>query len=288
MISNLGAERQTTVACAHLQWMHHFSMESEWKHVPTRLLPRACLPQRLINVHIQFAWKKDGEPEDLLQASVRFGVFLTMENLKLMCARLGAEPATPGSGKRGGVIKIDYAKALVKKMFPDLDMGSEEFKRMVQKITWQGSKKLNEDEQKILDYVAELDEENRECPEFKRVAKLAKQELHTVEREKMEDKIRQKLRSEASTEEMRKKAEEEAAKAAVDPNTRASSSRDGPSAPSGTRKASESPPELRLLLHEKIRADPKIYITRDAGSYGYRAFYPSSLVECQHNPLVLV
>ena len=155
--------------------------------------------------HCGNAWKKNGDGQDLLEASVRFGVFLTMDNLKLLCARLGAEPVAPGSGKRGNIIKIDYAKALVKKMFPDLDMDSAEAKRMIQAITWQSSKKLNEDEKKILDYVAELDEENRECPEFKRVAKLAKQELHTVEREKMEAELRQKLREEASLDEVSKK-----------------------------------------------------------------------------------
>ena len=86
-----------------------------------------------------------------------------------------------------------------------------------------------------------------------------------------------------------KKAEEEAAKAAVEPSTRASSSKEGvPAASSGTRKPSETPAELRLLLHEKIRADPKIYITRDASSYGYRAYYPSSFVEFQHRTLILV
>lgn len=240
--------------------------------------------------HCGNAWKKNGDGQDLLEASVRFGVFLNMDNLKLLCARLGAEPVAPGSGKRGNIIKIDYAKALVKKMFPDLDMDSAEAKRMIQAITWQSSKKLNEDEKKILDYVAELDEENRECPEFKRVAKLAKQELHTVEREKMEAELRQKLREEASLDEVsKKKAEEEAAKAAVEPSTRASSSKEGvPAASSGTRKPSETPAELRLLLHEKIRADPKIYITRDASSYGYRAYYPSSFVEFQHRTLILV
>eukprot|EP00435_Cladocopium_sp_Y103_P030134 s322_g7.t1 len=158
-------------------------------------------------------------------------------------------------------------------------MASDEAKRMVQAITWQGSKKLNEDEQKILDYVAELDEENRECPEFKKVAKLAKQELHNCQREKMEVEIRQKLREEASAEDLRKKEEETAAKAAVESSTRASGSKDGASAPSGSRKPSESPAELRMLLHEKIRADPKIYITRDPGLCGYRAFYPSSLID---------
>ena len=73
----------------------------------------------------------------------------------------------------------------------------------------------------------------------------------------------------------KRKLDEAASKAALEPSARASGSADHPASSSSTRKPSETPPELRDLLHPKIRADTKIGLNRDPKGYGYRAFYPS-------------
>ena len=59
-----------------------------------------------------------------------------------------------------------------------------ERKRMMAALTWEKRKKLSTDDIELLDVVAELDEENRQCPEFKKVAKLARETLLQKEVEK--------------------------------------------------------------------------------------------------------
>ena len=259
-----------------VQWMFHTAVESEWKAINVQRVPRSVIPQSLIAQGMQFGWHvKDMSGQSILFASVKAGVFLILENIKLLCARMDVELPERGSGKKHNLIKVDYAAALVKKMFPDDD--PEEQKRMTACLTWPKSKNLADDDRQILDYVAQLDEENRECPEFKRVAKFAKERLKKDERLHMEREVRKKVRDEQEEHEKRLR---EAEAAAVNPREGRPDAEPGDrdaAAAASSRKPGTTPPELKDLLDTKIiSSDHRISITRDPTSYGYRAFYPGS------------
>ena len=63
--------------------------------------------------------------------------------------------------------------------------------------------KLGDESLRVLELVKELDEENRECPEFKKVAKLAKDTLSEVQRTTTEKSVREKINQEKKQEQER-------------------------------------------------------------------------------------
>ena len=260
-----------------LVWMHNFNVEGDWLHIPTKHMIRAYVPQALVIEDIHFAWEvqnKEGEP--LLESSIKIGVWLSDANLKFVCAKLKVPlPVKPhGSGKNGNVIKIDIAMALVKFMYQNESL--EEWKRMAAALTFRSPAKLSDREQDILKLVGELDQENREAPEFQRIARLAKQKLKEFEktslqkevREEVEKEVRDKVRKELTEEAKQRKVDE----AAVGEKGKQLEAR-GEAASSSTRKPSETPPSLKDFLKPGMQGE-KISITRDASSYGYRAYYP--------------
>ena len=271
------APSEQTESPDSLVWMLNFTVEGDWLHIPTKNMIRAYVPQELVNADIHFAWEvqnKEGEP--LLESSIRIGVWLSDANLKLVCAKLHAPlPVKPhGSGKNGNVLKIDTAMALVKFMFPNESL--EERKRMAAALTFRSPAKLSDREQDILQFVGELDHENKEAPEFQRIAKLAKQKLKEFERsnlekevrEEVEKEVREKVHKELTEEQKQQKVDE----AAVGEKGKKLEAR-GEAASSSTRKPSETPPSLRDFLKPAMQV-ARISLTRDVSSYGYRAYYP--------------
>lgn len=258
-----------------LVWMHNWTVDADWLHIATEKTIRAYVPHELIAQGIHFAWtilNPEGAP--LLYSSVKLGVWLSDANIKLVCAKLGVEmPTRPhGSGKNGNIIKIDIAIALVKHMFPNDDV--EEWKRMAAALTWHSPHKLGDKEQDILEMVGELDEENKECPEFKRIAHLAKQKLKEMEkvatRKEVRAEVQAEVRKEMNEEERKRKAETMVDEAALGEQGKSLERAEPASAT--TRRPGETPPELKDFLTGKMTAH-KISITRHA-VYGYRAFYP--------------
>ena len=127
--------------------------------------------------------------------------------------------------------------------------------------------------------------QDRESHEFKKVAKLAREKVQEMDRKRTEKELRAKIQEErgapkAVRPDAPAKNEAEAARAATEesrqkPATpRQGAAAAGPSEPSSAhRRRSSTPAELREFLFEDMRA--KITLMRDAGSYGYRAHYPS-------------
>ena len=262
-----------------LVWMHNFSVEGDWLHLPVKPVIRAYIPQGMINEDIHFAWEvQNMAGELLLESSIKIGVWLTDANLKLVCARLKVPlPVKPnGSGKNGNVLKIDTAMALVKFMYPNESL--DERKRMAAALTFRSPAKLSDREQDIVRFVGELDHENKEAPEFQRIARLAKQKIKELEktnlqkeaRDEVGQEVRDKIRKEIAEEEKQKKVDE----AAVGEKGKQMAPRGEVAASSG-RKPSETPASLKDFLKAGMQGE-KISITRDASSYGYRAYYPGS------------
>lgn len=273
-------------AAKDLRWMvpEDFAEQCGWTYIPVQKLVRGLVLVQIFLTGHCFCWQITGAAESLVRAAVREGVWLSMADLKLVSDRLGVAAPAPGSGsgKNGAVCKVDRARALVNHLFPPALTSAQERQRMVAALVWKTRfKQLGDQEKSLLEWVAEMDEENREAPEFQRVIKLAKQKIKTQEEARIQSETRKLVEQEVvrqQADEAERLARAEAdAKAAAAASSRTPAE---PSAPSSghSRKSSESPPDLRTKFLTQDMIDKKISLTRDAGAYGYRAFYPSALL----------
>ena len=284
-----------------LVWMMNWKVfESDWVFLPVRLLVRGLLPEPILNLGTCFAFHiMDPGGQPLLESAVRSGCWISLANLQSLFAALGLNKPTRGSGKRlangsKSILKVDWARMLVQHLFPG-EEDEAEIKRMIAGITHRSTKNLSDDETKILDMVSELDEENRNCPEFKKIAKLAKQQST----EKTETKARAQVFAEIREEEEARKKEEEEEKQRIEEERQkerakiekaaleaSERERAKPSAAassgSGTRKPSTTPKALKDFLTQAMQ-DDGITLNREPGSYGYRATYSRSAPGLQKN-----
>ena len=130
--------------------------------VPPELGSRACV------LSVKSPW------ESLLKASVRSGLSsINVETLKLI-VKVNQVPLPPsGSGASKNLIRIDFAKALVHWLFPDLAPDHPEFQRMLQSLAGNSKKKVVDCPESVLEAVQALDRENAET--FKDLQKYALQ-----------------------------------------------------------------------------------------------------------------
>lgn len=257
--------------------------------IPVRALVRGLVPQQLYSVGCRFGFEIVDTGESIVTSAVRVGTWMTLPHLKLVCNYLGVDPpkTKQGSGANGEIWKVDWARNLVEFLFPDAD--GEEKQRMIAAITWKGSmRKLGDKEKEILEWVSQLDEENREAPEFRRIVKLAKNQIKEREtsnimeetRKLLEKEYKRSALEEAERTQQENLAAEKAAleekPAPVESHEPGTSAAEAPS--SSSRKPSSTPPSLKddFLTPEMISA--KISLNRDATGYGYRAYYPSVLL----------
>lgn len=160
---------------------------------------------------------------------------------------------------------------------------------MIAKLTWKGKMvTLKDKERSILEMVAELDEENREAPEFQKVIRLAKNQLKEHERREVESKTRKLVeseykRSKLEEDERLEKAKQDAALVAekAKQDDEAKNQREPASSSGISRKASATPPALKDFLTVDMQT-ARISLNRDPTGYGYRAFYPSSSQKIIH------
>ena len=89
-----------------------------FKAIPTTVVPPACIPTNLGSLPL--AIKITGEPESVVIASLRTGIFLTVKQVQSIITAFKIEEPLPGSGsgKGGRVIKVDHCTALVTGLFP--------------------------------------------------------------------------------------------------------------------------------------------------------------------------
>lgn len=111
---------------------------------------------------------------NIVKASLKSGMFLTVAQLKQLCASYQASPQKPGRGKNGNFVKLDWAHAILDKLF-GISLGAEERERMLKGICKTAQPKVDVE---ALDHVANLDAENREA--FKDTIKAAAEKLGEV------------------------------------------------------------------------------------------------------------
>ena len=267
--------------------MINFELEgAAWRYVPVKRLIRGLVPQFLFLGGRRFGWEiTSTEYQPLLTSAVREGTWIALANIRQICNKLGVEPprSKQGSGKGGSVLKVDWAKQLVEHLFPEAS--NPEKKRMISALTWKQNKMggLQDKEQSILEMVSELDEENREAPEFQKVIKLAKQRLKDQERRQTATETRKMVLEEMKRSELEEKnrIETAAAEAALAAEKEKKEKKENAEVPgasgassSGTRKPSSTPSNLKDFLSPAMQAE-KISLNREPAAYGYRAYYPS-------------
>ena len=254
-----------------------FDLKGPWKLIPSEPSLRAYVPQELLNQGVSSAWRVlDMAGVSLLEGGLRAGVFLLLADLKQLCAMLSIDIPVKGSGKNQNVLKVDIARKLIETLFSE--ESEQEKQRMVAAITWNSSKKLTEHEETILKCCAQLAEEDRECPEFRKIAEEAKKTMKERDRKTAAKEARQKMQAELAE---RNHSEPAAAAAAAsaqrEPPT---ASADAPApphasrAPGGPRRPAQTPDVLKELLQSPL-LQSECSLLRDPEAYGYKANYPS-------------
>ena len=153
--------------------MFNFELSEElatWASVKVRLLPPSCLPVGLVNNGIAFeVIRKDGW---ILKDALRSGIALTVEQLRQACQSVGADlPAKKeGSGSKGAIVKVDYARALIAKVFAD---ETEECRELLLKNL--GVVKRKPLDVSVLAAISELDAENAGEHAFRNMKERAMQ-----------------------------------------------------------------------------------------------------------------
>ena len=95
--------------------MLQLELDGVWKHIPVRSLIRAYIPAEF--GECSFVFQIVGEPEDMVMAGIKYGVFIRANDLNHLCLQLGVGlPSRKETRKR--VLKIDVAKHLVNRLFP--------------------------------------------------------------------------------------------------------------------------------------------------------------------------
>lgn len=184
-----------------------------WRRAAVSILPPACLPVALHNAGA--AYRIESRYEWILPAAIRHGVELTVNQLKSIIATLGVPLPDKGSGKRGQLIKTDFAQSLIKYLFPNAE--GKEFDRML-KDTLGGSAKTGPTDVEVLAAMAELDTENAEA--FIHVKKQALEQFEAalfghgkkcgIEHAESEEKARKiKQKADAKAKELREREKRE-------------------------------------------------------------------------------
>ena len=142
------------------------SDDCPWKYVKVQALPPCCLDSES-GKHVGSLFEVVSV-KPLLEAAVWDGVFLTAKQCRLIC--LSRKVTLPGkgqgSGKKRGLIKLDYARSLVNFFY--VAESDIEKARMVSAIMYLREGKVDIS---LLSTVAALDEENAET--FKPMARAA-------------------------------------------------------------------------------------------------------------------
>ena len=138
-----------------------------WKRVVLAHCPPACLPEEL--AHCGSGWEVIHKNRMPLKESIRDkSLRLRVSDLKQIFAALGINPpAKPGSGKKGGIIKVDWCRVLVNTLFT---IGfTDDFKKdLIKHLCGTSHRTVDVD---ILSAVAHLDTENFEA--FRHLQKAA-------------------------------------------------------------------------------------------------------------------
>ena len=110
------------------------SEESQWKHVPMKLMHPLLLPADIRDQHT-VAMARDGPNEGLVKSALRSGVTLNLQMYRSLHACFGFDLPAKGKGsgkKSGNVIKVDFVRAAVN--FFMKDFSDDERQELVDKL----------------------------------------------------------------------------------------------------------------------------------------------------------
>ena len=203
-----------------------------------------------------------------LEGALQEGVFLTVADLKQMCAMLAIDLPKTGTGKKKRVLKVDIAHKLISTLFPQETPA--EVRRMVGATCFNHSRPLSENEEAILKCVSELAEEDRECHEFKKIAKLARTKLQEQDRKRAAKEAREQAAQPSNPEAQAASAVHAQPKEAVESKERA--------AEAAPRQPGQTPSGLKDLLRSS-KMQEEATLLRNS-KYGYKAVYPSLALSC--------
>ncbi|CAE7804126.1 rplM [Symbiodinium sp. CCMP2456] len=259
-------------AWQHMVWLTCFELRGPWKLIPCEPALRAFLPTELLNRQLTSPLRiVNAEGLPLLEGALREGVFLTLADLKQLCAMLEIDLPTKGSGKKGRVLKVDICHKLICTLFPQ--EGPAESRRMVAAMCFNHTRALSENEEEILKCVSQLAEEDRECHEFKKVAQLARTKLQEQDRKRAVKQSRDQDAQPAQPSNPEAQAAS-AVRAVPKPESEAAPAerRARESAP---RQPGQTPNILRDMLRSSKMQEEATLLYNP--KYGYKASYPSSL-----------
>ena len=158
------------------RWMFNDRLDDTgWVHIPTEL----CHPWEVpVNFRGDFATmlRVTGPSLGLVAAAVKVGIFMNVDRLKTLIAHFKIPLPTEGSGKKGGLIKQDYASAVVDHFHPGAT--SAEKRAMVSAICGRGCAhlgKISPHASDILQAVNGLD--TADVPEYEKMAAVAMNEI---------------------------------------------------------------------------------------------------------------
>ena len=220
----------------------------KWRHIEVRELTPVCAPPQLVARGLGSVHEiKDpsSQGSDILRAGVLVGLFISWPALKQLCFMYDVEVEKPGSGTKGVLIKIDWAKALIKNLHPEAD--EAEKARMLAAIMIRVAKHtLTEDNQKILDVLEQLDPENACSEVVAKVRALAKETWKAQVRKEIQDEIHQ----ESEAKRRKTIADDDAAQLASLPHGGGPGNRQPPPA----ERAPEVGPRKPYTKHDLLRA----------------------------------
>lgn len=137
----------------HFLHNHDVTDQSAWKRVVCIPLPPASLPLEL--GHLGSAWAVQNR-DSILKAGLKQGLALTVPQIKQIFFSMEISAPTVGSGKKGGIIKLDWVRKLIRHLFADDEPA--EHVRMINLLMGKQKKSVDVD---LLSAMSALDEENR-------------------------------------------------------------------------------------------------------------------------------
>ena len=252
-------------------FLHNFSCERtcEWRYVHQRALPPAFLPDELSQYGTAF--EVTNRDEWILKGSIQAGVFLNVTRLSQICAMLRCPlpGKNEGSGKNGRLVKIDYARALARFLWPT---ESEDFVNDIVSKLLGGKKEVHD--LSVLSMMAELDTDNQDS--FKR---LKAQAMRT-----WEDKVFSRGRAAGQEEEkqhrkdkkQKKKEAKEKMAAAYQKADAIVENKKKADASETIKQWNLTPPELRRLLPGKGDIAGEFWMRWHPKQHWWRVTYPTS------------
>ena len=257
-----------------------------FEHVPTRLLPRCCLPAVGLG-NVGSAYKITGPRQSLIRAAVWLGgcSSFTVPQLQAIISALKLPEISSGSGKRGNVVRSDMVQHLVKSLFPEASQ--EDWDRMIAALKGQAGATWKNDEEAICKMVSELDPEN--AREFEPLKRHAKQRWEEKQKEATKAETEEEIKKRVETclhaaEEKLRARNDELLRAAAGPAREVPGHAGEASAPGparaerseGPRRTNVTPTEFKEMLPLKGQI-PDVYAKHDPAKKFYKVEYHCNL-----------